>query len=95
MIGKLCWSTFPYYDRNSGRNAFKKRPVLILSGPRNNDYTVLPVSSISIRKNIDTDYDIEVDPNIYPRLHLTKTCYIRTHKQTIVHQAALTSQISD
>jgi uncharacterized protein YifN (PemK superfamily) len=65
--------------------------VLILAGPRNNDYTVLPVSSISITKNIDPEYDIKLDPAVYPLLGLKKVCYIRTHKQTTVHMSSLTS----
>ncbi len=36
-----------------------------------------------------------VDVTKYPKLNLLKNCYIRTHKQTIVHKASLTSQISD
>ncbi len=95
MIGKIYWSVFPYYDRKAGKNSFKKRPVLIISGPRNNDYTVLPVSSVSIKSNLDLEYDIEIDPSTYPALGLLKTCYVRTHKQTIVHQAALTTMIGD
>lgn len=95
MIGKVYWSTFPFYDSATRRNAFKHRPVLIVSGPRNNDYTVLPVSSVSIKTNIDPEYDIPVDPALYPDLHLTKLCYVRTHKQTIVHRASLTSPLGD
>ncbi len=95
MIGKIYWSVFPFYDSKTGKNSFKKRPVLIISGPRNNDYTVLPVSSVSIKNNVDPDYDIEIDPLKYPALGLTRVCYIRTHKQTVVHQRALTSMIGD
>lgn len=38
---------------------------------------------------------MQIDPAIYPALGLKKVCYIRTHKQTIVHQGALTSMIGD
>ena len=95
MIGKIYWSVFPYYDSKAGKNSFKKRPVLIISGPRNNDYTVLPVSSVSIKSNLDPDYDIEIDPVKYTKLGLTKVCYVRVHKQTIVHQGALTTMLGD
>ena len=95
MIGKIYWSVFPYYNSKTGKNSFKKRPVLIISGPRNNDYTVLPVSSISIKSNIDADYDIKIEPSVFPALGLPQVCYVRTHKQTIVHQGALTSMIGD
>lgn len=95
MIGKIYWSVFPYYDSKAGKESFKKRPVLIISGPRNNDYTVLPISTVSIKSNLDSEYDIEINPMNYPTLGLTKICYVRTHKQTIVHQGALTTNISD
>ena len=95
MIGKIYWSVFPYYDVKQNKKSFKKRPVLILSGPRNNDYTVLPVSSISNKANLDSDYDIEVVPEEYPLLNLNKPSYIRTHKQTTVHQGELTTQLGD
>lgn len=95
MVGKICWSIFPFYDSKNGKNSFKKRPVLIISGPKNNDYTVLPVSTISIKQNIDSNYDIKIEPNRYPELGLSKICYVRTHKQTIVHKAAVTSVIGN
>ena len=95
MIGKIYWSVFPFYDCRNQRNSFKKRPVLIIGGPRNNDYTVLPVSSVSKRQYLDGDYDLELDPQKFPMLGLSKVCYLRTHKQTIVNQSALTTEICD
>ena len=95
MIGKIFWSVFPFYDSKSSRNAFKKRPVLVISGPRNNDYTVLPISSVTKKQNLDSDYDFELDIQKYPLLNLAKNCYLRTHKQTIVHTASLTTMICD
>lgn len=95
MIGKIYASVFPYYDTTRGKKSFKKRPVFILSGPRNNDYTVLPVSSISNKANFDYDYDIEIDPHEYPLLNLSKISYIRTHKQTTVHRGELIEELGD
>ena len=95
MIGKIYWSVFPYYNSKTGKRDFKKRPVLVISGPRNNDYTVLPISSVSIKNNLDPEYDVEINPANYPSLGLTKICYIRTHKQSVVHQASLTSKLGD
>lgn len=95
MIGKIYSSVTPFYDSVKGTNSFKRRPVLILSGPRNNDYTILPVSTISHKENIDQEYDVKVEPNAYPKLNLARTSYIRTHKQTTVHQASLVKEISD
>lgn len=95
MIGQIYSSVTPYYDVRTGRNSFKRRPVLIISGPQNNDYTVLPVSTVSRKENLDRDYDIEVEPSDYPKLNLNHTCYIRTHKQTTVHKASLVRKIAD
>lgn len=50
---------------------------------------------MSNKSNLDSDYDIEADPVKYPLLNLNKVSYIRTHKQTVVHQGALTTQIGD
>lgn len=95
MIGKVYVSVVPFYDNQKQVNSFKKRPVLIIGGPRNNDYTVLPVSTVSNRRNLDADYDMEIDPAKYPLLHLNRVSYVRVHKQTTVHKASLTTQISD
>ena len=94
-VGMLCWSIFPYYDRKAQKKAFKKRPVLIIADQTNNDYTVLPVSTIKIKNNVDPEYDMGVDPTKYPKLGLKQFSYIRTHKQTPVHKAEITSVIGD
>ena len=95
MIGKIYSSVVPFYDRAANRNSFKKRPVLILSLTKNNDYAVLPVSTISDPKNRDPEFDIEVKKADYPLLNLDKDSYIRTHKQTTIHRASVTKEISD
>lgn len=95
MIGKIYISVTPYYDRATNSNRFKKRPVLIIGGPRNNDYTVLPVSTVTNSAMIDADYDICLDPAQYPLLHLNRLSYLRTHKQTSIHQGALVNMVSD
>lgn len=95
MIGKICSAITPYYDRVAQCSAFKKRPVLVICGPRNNDYTVIPISTIKIQQNIDPDYDIQVDPALYPKLNLTQVSYIRTHKQLTIHAGSLTKAFGD
>lgn len=62
-----------------------------------NDYTILPVSTISNKTNINSKYDIKIEPDKYPKLNLNKTCYIRTHKQTILFKESLyiKEEISD
>ena len=95
MIGKVCISVFPFFDLNTRRGSYKTRPMLVIGGPRNNDYTVLPISTVSRKENLDAVYDIRIDPMEYPRLELNKVCYVRTHKQTTVHSNAITKVISD
>lgn len=95
MIGKIYSSVTPFYDSVRGINSFKRRPVFIIAGPKNNDYTVLPVSTITHKEHIDPEYDVVVEPSEYPELNLNKTSYIRTHKQTIVHRASLVRPIGD
>lgn len=95
MLGWICSSTTPYYDAKTGRNAFKQRPVLVISKLISNDYTVLPISTVSKRENLHFFYDIKVEPMLYPRLRLHKESFIRVHKQTTVHQAAVVRKISN
>lgn len=40
-------------------------------------------------------YDRAKQTNSYKKLHLNKISYVRTHKQTTVHRASLTSEIGD
>ena len=87
MIGKIYTSVFPYFDSSVRQMKYKNRPVLIIGGPRNNDYTVLPLSTISNSAN--------KDPVKYPLLNLTKVSYVRTHKQTTMHSANLVTYLSD
>ena len=89
MIGKIYVSMVEFYDAKNQKNSIKARPVLILSDVRNNDFTVLPISTISNTQNIDWDYDIEVNPQIYQNLNLKKISYIRTHKRIYLHQAGV------
>lgn len=74
---------------------FKFRPALILAQADDSDYVVLPISSVSIRKNLDAIYDIEIDPKEYPKLNLNKLSYIRTHKQTIMNKAEILGLIGN
>ena len=95
MIGKLYTSIVQFYDSINQRNSFKSRPVLIIGEIRNNDYTILPVSTISRKENLDPDYDIEVKKSQYPKLGLAADSYIRTHKRMYIHKGSLRSEISD
>lgn len=95
MIGKICKARTPFYDQLSHSMKYKARPALVLGKADNDDYVVLPVSSITIKTNIDAIYDVEIDSKKYPKLNLDHTSYVRTHKQTIVHRANLRDEIGD
>ena len=87
MIGKIYASMVEFYDVRNQKTSIKARPVLILSDMRNNDFTVLPISTISKPQNIDIEYDIELNPQIYQKINLNKVSYISTHKRVYLHQA--------
>ncbi len=87
--GSVCISVTPFYDTAKRKNGFKKRPVLVLGAADSGDFNVLPISRVTNSRNLDSSYDIQVDPLIYPNLKLTAKSYVRTHKQTIVNKASL------
>lgn len=95
MIGQIYTCTVEFYDSRQHKLAWKGRPILIIGGPRNNDYTVLPISTISKREYLDVDFDVEIDPQVYPALGLSRVSYVRVHKQLTVHQAKLGHFIGD
>lgn len=94
-IGKIYSFSMPFYDIKKGEMGYKARPALILYGPRNNDYTVLPVSTIRNPKDRDSEYDVKIDPIDFPNAGLYDVSYIRTHKQTTVHQGSKYRYIGD
>lgn len=81
MIGKVYQSVVDFYDLKTQTTRKKVRPVLVISGPRNNDYTVLPISTISNRIHVDPQYDILIEAQKRSILGLGRECFIRTHKQ--------------
>lgn len=95
MIGKIYKAITPYYDQNSQKMAFKGRPALVIAKADEKDVIVLPVSTISYKKNIHPIYDIKIDPAEYPKTNLKKISYVRTHKQTVIHIAELAGEICD
>lgn len=89
MIGKIYRSITLYYDSRIKKTTTKSRPVLILSTPRNNDYTILPISTITKKQNLDFEYDVELNPDELTNLKLNKISYVRTHKRIYIHSADL------
>ena len=93
MIGWYCIAIFPYYDARDGKRSFKKRPICIIGKADSSDYITLPISKVSHRENIDSEYDIGIMTTDYPLMKLKYDSYIRTHKQTVTHQAEIIEQV--
>ena len=75
--------------------AFKNRPVLIVGQADSSDYIILPVSRITNQGNVDSYYDVSIEPADVPLMNLTQRSYIRSHKQSVVHLGELTREIVD
>lgn len=95
MIGNIRKTRTPFYSAATGKKEFKYRPALIIAEADSTDYVVLPVSTISRKENRNPIYDIEIDPENYPKLNLDRLSYVRTHKQTIIYRADIGGLISD
>lgn len=95
MIGKAYVSAFKFYDVRTRRMAFKGRPVLIIGKADDTDYVVLPISRVTNKANLDSHYDIPIDPVDVPKMNLKQTSYIRAHKQAVVNVSELTKEIVD
>ena len=68
--------------------------MIILGQADSSVYVTLPVSKVSIKENIDDEYDLEIVCDEYPLLNLNCTSYIRTHKQTITNRNGIRTIIS-
>ena len=94
--GCIKKSRLPYYDIVTDGIKYKARPVLLIKAEKQEgacDFTVLPLSSISVKMNINSEYDIPIEKNVYPLLNLTRdTSYIRTHKLMTLHTSQLSNQ---
>ncbi|MCC8101467.1 MAG: hypothetical protein LIP11_04145 [Clostridiales bacterium] len=95
MIGKAYVSVTPYYDSNTCKRSFKKRPVLIIGKADETDYVVLPISRVTRREYLDASFDISMEPQDYPLMNLSAISYIRTHKQFTVREESLTKCTTD
>ena len=95
MIGKAYLSAVDFYDIKTRTTKRKIRPVLIVAGPQENDYIVLPISTITMRNNLNAYYDLLISPQKRAVLNLSRECFIRTHKQLPVHSASPVKQLGD
>ncbi|WP_279000647.1 type II toxin-antitoxin system PemK/MazF family toxin [Thomasclavelia cocleata] len=87
----------PFYDMRSSAMKFKSRPGLVIAGygVLDNDYIVLPISTISDKRRRNQDYDIKINPIDYPDCNLNKISYIRTHKQVTINRKEIGGVICD
>ena len=95
MIGKIYCFLTPYYNASLGKMDYKKRPALIIGISDRSDYAVLPVSRVTNPVNLDLNYDIKIDPSVYPLSGLKFVSYVRTHKQTVFNAGELGSYVGD
>lgn len=95
MIGKAYVSIFRFYDNRTNQMSFKRRPVLIVGKADSSDYVILPISRVTNQSNLDSHYDVPIEPANVPLMNLTQKSYIRTHKQSVVHAGELAREIVD
>ncbi|WP_197034478.1 type II toxin-antitoxin system PemK/MazF family toxin [Streptobacillus canis] len=86
---------FPYFDIGTKRKGLKERPVLVIGETNDNDCIILPVSTITKKQYYNPKYDVEIDPEKFPKLNLARLSYIRVHKQAIIYKRALHKEIGD
>lgn len=96
-VGKILNSRMPYFNAVSKSIQYKARPVLVLYAEKAqgaSDFTVLPISSISNKINVNAVYDLPLDSRIYPNLCLKRPIsYVRTGKIHTLHSSNLLQQI--
>lgn len=95
MVGKIYPSFFKFKNRVTGKTETKSRPILIIAEPigaYDTEYIVLPVSTISISKFYNSDYDVSLKVKDFPLLKITRDCYVRAHKQTTMYRSDIDFQ---
>lgn len=90
LINKIVYTSFPFFDIHSKKKKYKSRPVLIIGAEKNKfecDLTMLPISTVSNKEHLDSNFDINIGLIECPNLtSITQDeCYVRTHKQSTVH----------
>lgn len=95
MIGKIYSFLTSCYNPTLHKMDYKKRPALIIGISDRSDYAVLPVSRVTNPINLDPNYDIKIDPSVYPLSGLKSISYVRTHKQTVCNAGELGPYIGD
>lgn len=93
--GKIYSLLTPYFDTRINQMAMKKRTALIIGKADNKDYVVLPLSTITKQNKRDMYFDLEITSAKYPALQLTRTSYVRMHKQLTVHNSQIYTEIAE
>ena len=93
MIGKIVKCLTQYYDARLQRISIKSRPALVLKSPEDDDYVVLPISTIPNRTNVNPVYHIEIDPSKFSRINLTRLSYVRTHRMISIPMQQIDTSI--
>lgn len=92
LIDKIVYARFPYFDIETNKNSFKKRPMLLIGYENNQfptDFTAFPISSISKKKNIHHEFDIDIGKLVCPNLKSISRdeCYVRVHKPSTINSS--------
>ena len=97
LIGKVVISRYPYYNSKTGKNSFKARPMLVIGTEKDTfpcDLITLPLSSVTIKQNLHSTFDIRLDDEECSMLNLDcMPSFVRVHKQTVVHSKDVSSNI--
>lgn len=94
-VGKIITYPSECYDKRTDRIVIKNRPGLAISQTQSGTYIVLPLSTKEPRNTEEMKFDLKVDPDDYPELHLRKTSWIKPGMQTYVYEPTVTHEISD
>lgn len=94
-VGKIITYPSECYDKRTDRLVIKNRPGLAISQTQSGTYIVLPLSTKEPRNAEEMKFDLKVDPEDYPELHLRKTSWIKPGMQTCVYEPTVTHEISD
>lgn len=93
LVGKICDSTYAYFDKREQKYKYKLRPVLVVGIEKDQlpcDITVLPVSKISRVENLNEEYDYPLTNGNHGLLRLKNDpSYVRVHKISTIHSKDL------
>jgi hypothetical protein len=86
---------YRYYNSKSRKIEFKNRPVLVIGKADSSDYVILPISRVTNQVNLNRYYDVLLETTEVPLMNLKCNSYVRSHKQSVVHEGELIKEIVD